>query len=256
MIAQAREPPRRPRRLDRRLDADDVDRPQRRLRRGAAPAVRRAAGVEGAGDRPRSARPSPASRPPGGSCRPTPAALVVIMSDIARGGLNQAVISIEQARGALSSALDLQQQLQEPPDRPAEARAEPRRRVRRRYTARKFPPRPTCRGAAARGCATGRILRADPCCHRPAVGGLDRRARRARRRRARVHGRLGRARPSNRRRAARAPGVRRAARRATGRRSARPVSSRRGGCWSSRPATPRTSTARPRASSPPARSGA
>ena len=43
---------------------------------------------------------------------------------------------------------------------------------------------------------------------------------------------------------------------ATGRRSARPVSSRRGGCWSSRPATPRTSTARPCASSPPARSGA
>lgn len=44
--------------------------------------------------------------------------LVVIMSDIARGGLNQAVISIEQARGALSSALDLQHQLQQPPELP------------------------------------------------------------------------------------------------------------------------------------------
>ncbi len=38
--------------------------------------------------------------------------LVVIMSDVAQGGLNQAVISIEQARGNLSSALDLQTQLQ------------------------------------------------------------------------------------------------------------------------------------------------
>ena len=37
----------------------------------------------------------------------------MIMSDIARGGLNQAVISIEQARGALSAALDLQHQLQQ-----------------------------------------------------------------------------------------------------------------------------------------------
>ena len=45
-------------------------------------------------------------------------ALVVIMSDIARGGLNQAVISIEQARGALSSALDLQHQLQQPSEPP------------------------------------------------------------------------------------------------------------------------------------------
>ncbi len=45
-------------------------------------------------------------------------ALVVIMSDVARGGLNQAVISIEQARGALSSALDLQHQLQQAPELP------------------------------------------------------------------------------------------------------------------------------------------
>ena len=46
---------------------------------------------------------------------PDTRALVVIMSDIARGGLNQAVIAIEEARGALSSAIDRQQQLQEPP---------------------------------------------------------------------------------------------------------------------------------------------
>ena len=41
-------------------------------------------------------------------------ALVVIMSDIAQGGLNQAVISIEEARGALSEALDVQEELQAP----------------------------------------------------------------------------------------------------------------------------------------------
>jgi len=39
--------------------------------------------------------------------------LVVIMSDIAQGGLNQAVISIEEARGSLSAALDVQRQLQD-----------------------------------------------------------------------------------------------------------------------------------------------
>jgi hypothetical protein len=38
--------------------------------------------------------------------------LVVIMADVAQGGLNQAVISIEKARGALSDALDELQQLQ------------------------------------------------------------------------------------------------------------------------------------------------
>jgi hypothetical protein len=42
--------------------------------------------------------------------------LVVIMSDVAQGGLNQAVIAIEKARGALSEALDAQQQLLETPD--------------------------------------------------------------------------------------------------------------------------------------------
>ncbi len=42
--------------------------------------------------------------------------LVVIMSDVAQGGLNQALISIEQARGALSDALDLQRQLTTGPD--------------------------------------------------------------------------------------------------------------------------------------------
>ncbi len=40
-------------------------------------------------------------------------ALVVIMSDAAQGGLNQAVISIEKARGALAAELDVQRQLQE-----------------------------------------------------------------------------------------------------------------------------------------------
>ncbi len=37
--------------------------------------------------------------------------LVVIMGDIARGGLNQAVIDIEVARGSLAAALDAQQQV-------------------------------------------------------------------------------------------------------------------------------------------------
>jgi hypothetical protein len=51
--------------------------------------------------------------------------LVVIMSDIAQGGLNQAVISIEQARGALSEALDTQQQLQDEPSEPPDATLAP-----------------------------------------------------------------------------------------------------------------------------------
>jgi hypothetical protein len=38
--------------------------------------------------------------------------LVVIMGDLARGGLNQAVISIDEARGALAAALDAQRQSQ------------------------------------------------------------------------------------------------------------------------------------------------
>lgn len=40
-------------------------------------------------------------------------ALVVIMSDIAQGGLNQAVIGIEEARGTLAQALEVQQQLRD-----------------------------------------------------------------------------------------------------------------------------------------------
>jgi hypothetical protein len=39
-------------------------------------------------------------------------AIVVIMSDIAQGGLNQAVIDIEKVRGSLSIAIDTQQRLQ------------------------------------------------------------------------------------------------------------------------------------------------
>ncbi len=51
--------------------------------------------------------------------------LVVIMSDIAQGGLNQAVISIEQARGALNEALDTQQELQVGPTEPPDATLPP-----------------------------------------------------------------------------------------------------------------------------------
>jgi hypothetical protein len=40
-------------------------------------------------------------------------AVVVMISDIAQGGLNQAVISIEQARGALAEALEVQERLRE-----------------------------------------------------------------------------------------------------------------------------------------------
>ena len=40
-------------------------------------------------------------------------AVVVIMSDIAQGGLNQAVIAIEEARGSLVQALEVQQQLRD-----------------------------------------------------------------------------------------------------------------------------------------------
>lgn len=40
-------------------------------------------------------------------------ALVVIMNDVSQGGLNQAVISIEEARGALAAELDVQRTLQQ-----------------------------------------------------------------------------------------------------------------------------------------------
>jgi hypothetical protein len=44
--------------------------------------------------------------------------LVVIMAEIARGGLNQAVIAIEEARGELEAALEVQRRLQQPPALP------------------------------------------------------------------------------------------------------------------------------------------
>jgi hypothetical protein len=53
-----------------------------------------------------------------GQLPPDTRGLVVIMSDIAQGGLNQAVISIEKARGEIGKALDLQHQLQQGPALP------------------------------------------------------------------------------------------------------------------------------------------
>jgi hypothetical protein len=44
--------------------------------------------------------------------------LVVIMADVSQGGLNQTVISIEEARGALDAALDEQRPLSETPTQP------------------------------------------------------------------------------------------------------------------------------------------
>jgi hypothetical protein len=44
--------------------------------------------------------------------------LVVIMAEVAQGGLNQAVISIEEARGELDDALDMQRRLEEAPTLP------------------------------------------------------------------------------------------------------------------------------------------
>jgi hypothetical protein len=41
--------------------------------------------------------------------------VVVILSDVAEGGLNQAVIAIEKARGSLATALEVQQQLRDGP---------------------------------------------------------------------------------------------------------------------------------------------
>lgn len=44
--------------------------------------------------------------------------LVVIMAEVAQGGLNQAVISIEEARGELDDALEVQRRLEEAPALP------------------------------------------------------------------------------------------------------------------------------------------
>jgi hypothetical protein len=44
--------------------------------------------------------------------------LKVIMAEVARGGLNQALISIEQVRGSLAAALEIQTNLQAPPALP------------------------------------------------------------------------------------------------------------------------------------------
>jgi hypothetical protein len=42
--------------------------------------------------------------------------LIVILSDVAQGGLNDAVISIEEARGAIAEALEAQEQLRDGPE--------------------------------------------------------------------------------------------------------------------------------------------
>ena len=242
---------------DRRLDPDDVDRPQRRLRRGRPPAVRRAAGVEGPRDGPgaRGVRGEQAAR------RGLPAdtrGLVVIMSDIAQGGLNQAVISIEQARGALASALDQQHQLQQPPEPPRLRRG---RSLAVGSAAGTLPASlPASSGLPGaqqvRGRPPGRtfvqirVVTDQPwevstdVLVVPVVGELEFTG---------AYDELDRRSGGELRRSRRSASC---ATVATGRRSARPASFRRGGCWSSRPATSRTSTARPCASSPPARSGA
>jgi len=44
--------------------------------------------------------------------------LVVIMAEVAQGGLNQAVISIEQVRGSLAAAIETQGTLRDPPPPP------------------------------------------------------------------------------------------------------------------------------------------
>ena len=76
-------------------------------------------------------------------------AMVVIMSDIAQGGLNQAVIAIEEARGSLAQALEVQQQLRD--GRGSSRRADGARPpVRRRPTRR----RPISLGAALHSIAT------------------------------------------------------------------------------------------------------
>ena len=240
-----------------RLDPHDLDRPQRR------PTTRRSADlydalhrVEGPRDRPGARGVRRRAGGAGAAARATPAALVVIMSDIAQGGLNQAVISIEQARGALSTALDVQHQLQQPPASPRSRlrRGGPRRGARPPvHSPASFQPRPACPGAQPARGGQPEDLRADPRRHRPAVGGPDGRPRGPGRRRARLRGRLRRARPPIRRRArARSRRSASCAAGATRRRSARPASSPvKRVAGRSRRATPRTSTARPCASSPP-----
>jgi len=49
---------------------------------------------------------------------PDPRALIVIMADIGRGGMNQAVIGIEEARATLATAIDNAESSPSPSDSP------------------------------------------------------------------------------------------------------------------------------------------
>ena len=125
--------------------------------------------------------------------------LVIILAEIGRGGLNQAVIGIEEARGKLDAAARA-------------ARLEPDRRGQLRA------PAPTCRDVhcpqrsiGARAAPPSReryVARAAACRYRSAMGRQGRRPRRPDRRRARLRGPARRARPADRRRAARPRRVR------------------------------------------------
>ena len=137
--------------------------------------------------------------------------VVVIMAEVAQGGLNQAVIAIEEVRGTLAAALDVQAQLKTD-GRPG--LTAPRSPGRGSHGARASAARPGRRpGAALHSALHGPgatshpehprsrrpqrarraarppedPVRADPRRHRPALGGRRRPARRPRHRRAGVH---------------------------------------------------------------------
>ena len=90
----------------RRRDADAVARSQRRVRRGAAPPL--LALIDSNGAVTAEVRAAFAAEAAARARLPADSkALVIILAEIGRGGLNQAVIRIEEARGELDAAIGL-----------------------------------------------------------------------------------------------------------------------------------------------------
>ena len=148
------------------------------------------------------------------------------MADVARGGMNQAVIAIEEARGRLSAAADAPRRVMRPLHWPASPRPSPR------------PTAPIAEDPRPCSCVSRPISHgmSPPTSWRSRSSASSR-----------FDGPLARARPPHRRRAARARRLRRAVREALRGRPWPPPASCRSGasCWPRRGRCRRRSTARP-----------